>query len=282
MPRVAIVTDSGADIPSERAAAAGIRVAPLIVTFGEESFVSGVDITTEGFYERLTAPGSPFPRTAACSPEVFRAAFTECLEDGADAVLCITLGSRLSATHDAARVARDAMPGAPIHLVDSGTASMTFGQVVLMAAEAAASGADLETVVGLVEATLARARVYVALDTLENLRRGGRISAAQAAIGSVLSVKPIITVENGVVETVDRPRTRQRARARLLELLSERPIERMVVLHTQAPDVGSFADEVCRRTGLLPADVEVGLIGPVVAAHVGPGAVGAAIITQAG
>lgn len=282
MPRVALVTDSASDITFAQAAETGIRVVPLIVTFGEQSFASGVDITMDEFYERLTTPGSPFPRTAACSPDVFRATFTECLADGADAVVCVTLGSRLSATHDAARVARDAMPDAPIHLIDSGTASMTYGQVVLMAAQEAAGGADLDTVLGLIGDALARARVYVALDTLENLRRGGRISAAQAAIGSVLSVKPIITVENGLVETVDRPRTRLRARARLLDLLSERPIERMVVLHTRAPDVESFADELCLRTGVPRAEVEVGLIGPIVGAHVGPGAVGAAVITRPG
>jgi DegV family protein with EDD domain len=192
--------------------------------------------------------------------------------------MCLTVGSRLSATHASATAAREALPDAPIRIVDSGTASWSIALLALLAAEVAATGADLETVAEATGEAAARSRLYVALDTLEYLRRGGRISAAQAAIGSVLSVKPIITIEKGVVETVDRPRTRSRARARTLELLEGVPLERLVVLHTMTQDVEAYADLVADRTGLDRGAIDIRLVGPTVAPHVGPGACGVAFI----
>jgi DegV family protein with EDD domain len=124
--------------------------------------------------------------------------------------------------------------------------------------------------------------MYVALDTLEYLRRGGRISGARAAIGTLLSVKPIIKVKHGVVETIDKPRTRTKARERLLELITERPIERLSILHTVSPDVEAFRDQVLALApGLDPADVTIDLVGPSVGPHLGPGCVGAAILYRA-
>jgi DegV family protein with EDD domain len=121
-------------------------------------------------------------------------------------------------------------------------------------------------------------RMYVSLETLEYLRKGGRISGAQAAIGTFLSVKPIIAVEDGKVETADRPRTRSKSRERCIELICARPIERMAILHTMAPDVDEFRDEVIRRSGVDPATVMVSLVGPSVGPHLGPGCVGAAVL----
>jgi DegV family protein with EDD domain len=119
------------------------------------------------------------------------------------------------------------------------------------------------------------------LETLEYLRRGGRISGAQAAIGSVLSVKPIITVENGLVETADKVRTRSKARERLLELLTAKPVERLAVLHGMAPDIDAFADELARRTGVERSAVTIDLIGASVGPHLGPGAYGAVVMQRA-
>ena len=123
-------------------------------------------------------------------------------------------------------------------------------------------------------------RMYVAVETLEYLKKGGRISGAQAAIGTLLSVKPIIRVNAGVVDTVDRVRTRGKARERLIELICERPIERLAILHTISPDVEAFRDEVCRPGpgGLDPADVSISIVGASVGPHLGPGCVGAAIL----
>ncbi len=123
-------------------------------------------------------------------------------------------------------------------------------------------------------------RMYVALETLEYLKKGGRISGAQAAIGTLLSVKPIIAVKHGVVETADRVRTRAKARERVIELICQRPIERLAILHTVTPDVEGFRDEVIARApgGIDPAGVTINLVGPSVGPHLGPGCVGAAVL----
>jgi DegV family protein with EDD domain len=218
------------------------------------------------------------PRTAACSPGDFESVFRALLAGGHDAVICITVGSALSGTYTAAQIARDAMPDAPVHVIDSGSASMAIGFLVLLAAEMARRGETADAIVGEVLRRRPDTKCYIALETLEYLKRGGRISGAQAAIGSVLSVKPIITITEGRVETADKPRTSGRARQRVLELLAQRPVERAWVLHTQAPGIEAFADELAQALGLPRAVVPIGLIGPAVASHVGPGAYGAVVL----
>lgn len=280
MTGVAVVTDSAADLSPDAAAAAGISVVPLMVSFGEEQFRDGVDLSLDAFYSRLLAAGSPFPRTAACSPGDFQAVFEARLAQGAPAVVCLTVGGQLSATLAAARLAAEARPSQPVHVVDSESASMAQGLLAMLAAEAATAGEPAEDIVALLEARRSEARVFVMLETLEYLRRGGRINAAQAAIGSLLSVKPIITIRDGVVETADRPRTHGRARARLLELLTGQPLERAAVLRTEAADVDGFAGELAARAGLEREVVTIGRIGPTIGSHVGPGALGAAILLR--
>jgi DegV family protein with EDD domain len=275
---VAIVTDSASDLPADLAAQLGITVVPLLVTFGHETFHAGVDLTMHAFYDRLLAPDAPFPTTAACSPADFQAAFQRRFDEGADGVVCITVGGKLSATLKSAQLARTALADREIHVVDSNTAAASLMILAELASEAAATGASGAEIAELVERRKADSRLFFVVDTLEYLRRGGRINAAQAAIGSVLSVKPIITIDDGVVETVDKPRTFGKARARLLELLTERPVERLVVIHTRAPGVEGFAQELAAAAGVPLERVETVLIGPSVAPHVGPGAYGAAVL----
>lgn len=260
------------------AAAAGIRVVPLIVSFGQQDYLAGTEMTTEVFWQRLTEPGAPFPKTAACSPSAFQSAFRDQFEAGAEAVVCVTVGSKLSATHRSALIARETMSEPRIHIFDSATASMSQGLYVLLAAELAASGANAEAIVAELERRRPDSRLYAVLETLEYLRRGGRLSGPQAAIGSVLSVKPIITVDDGAVETADKPRTRGKARERLLELLTARPIERAVVIHGMAADIDAFARELAARAGLDAASIPVTMIGPAVGPHLGPGVYGACLI----
>ncbi len=278
MSRVAIVTDSASDLTPEQATAWGVTVVPLIVSFGDESFRAGTDLPIDEFYRRLLAPGAPFPTTAACSPGAFQQAFQSLLDAGADAVVCITVGGKLSGTNTAARIARDAMKDSPVHVIDSETATASLLLLAQVAAEASAAGASAEEIVALVKLRMADARIYFVVDTLEYLRRGGRISAAQAAIGSVLSVKPVITIADGVVETVDKPRTMGKARARLLELLTAEPVERIAVIHTQAPDVQGFTADLARAAIVPIEKVSVNLVGSSVAPHIGPGAFGAALL----
>lgn len=278
MSGVAIVTDSASDLPADQAMAAGVTVVPLLVTFGDREYRAGVDLSDDGFWDELTKPGAPFPRTAAAAPGTFRETFEQLFADGADEIVYIGVGSKLSATVASAKVARELTPDRAIHVVDSATASMGIGLLVLEAAEMARSGASAADVVAAVERRRDDIRLYVALETLEYLKRGGRISPARAAIGNVLSVKPIITLEDGVVETADRPRTRRKARARLLELLGGLEPERVAILHGRTEDIEQFATDLAAVTGFPRERMTMHLIGSSVGPHVGPGAYGAVFL----
>jgi DegV family protein with EDD domain len=276
--RVAFVTDSASDLDPARAAADGIRIVPLSVTFGEESFRAGVDLTTEQFWARMTAPDAPFPKTAAASPGEFKAIYEEVFAGGADAIVSIHVAGTLSAAIKSAEIARGLLPDREIHVVDSNGASMAEGILAYMGLEMAALGVSATEIARVLSDRASDLRMYVSLETLEYLKKGGRISGAQAAIGTFLSVKPIIAVEDGKVETADKPRTRSKSRERCIELICARPIERVAILHTLATDVDEFRDEVVRRSGVDPSTVMVSIVGPSVGPHLGPGCVGAAVL----
>ena len=281
MANIAIVTDSSADLTPEQQAAGRITVVPLTVTFGSESFAAGTELTNEAFYERLTAPGAPFPRTAAPSPAAFEAAFRAALDGGADGVLCPVLSSGMSATFANATLAARELPDGSVAVVDTKTLTLGLGLLVREVAEAALAGAELATLEALTLQLRERIRLLFGLETLEYLRRGGRIGRAQALVGSILSVKPILTVEDGTVAVADRQRTAGRVRARLLELIAAQPAERIAVLHILAPGVEAFADDVAAAAGIERSALEIGMVGPVAGSHVGPGCYGAAILLAA-
>ena len=278
MSRVAIITDSASDLPPEVAAAAGITVVPLIVSFGPETFRTNVNLTTDEFWARMIAPGAPFPTTAAASPGDFQAAYQAAFDAGADAIVCVTVSADLSGTIKSATIAAGMLPDREIHVVDSRSASMGHGMLAQIGAEMATarrSGADIAAAL---EEAKTRIDLYVALDTLEYLKRGGRISGARAAMGTMLSIKPIITVTDGFVEQAERVRTRAKARERCLELLTARPMERATVLHTTQADVEEFRLTFLERSGLDPAVVQTRTVGPSVGPHLGPGCVGAVAV----
>jgi DegV family protein with EDD domain len=282
MGKVAVVTDSASDLPKEQAQAAGITVVALLCTFGDREYKAGVDMSPDDFWRELTKPDAPFPKTAACAPGDFKEVFERLLSEGADEIVYVGVGEKLSATIASAKIARDLVGQDKIHIVDSTSASMGVGLLALLAAERAAAGASGAEIVAELEKRKGQLRLYVVLETLEYLKRGGRISPARAAIGGVLSVKPIITIENGEVETADKPRTRSKARARLLELLGQTRPERVAVLHGQAPDVDAFAIELAQATGFPKEKMTVHLVGSSVGPHVGPGAYGAVLLPADG
>ena len=281
MSRVAIITDSASDLPPEVAAAAGITVVPLIVNFGAETFRTNVDLSTDEFWARMTAPGAPFPTTAAASPGDFGAAYQAAFDGGADAIVCITVSGDLSGTIKSATLGAGLMPEREIHIVDSRSASMGHGMLAQIGSEMAAAGRSGAEIAEALEETKSRVDLYVALDTLEYLKRGGRISGARAAMGTMLSIKPIITVTDGLVEQAERVRTRAKARERCLELLTARPMERATVLHTTRADVEEFRASFLERSGLDPAVVQTRTVGPSVGPHLGPGCVGAVAVYKA-
>ena len=280
--RIAIFTDSASDMDPSEAAASGITIVPLLVNFGSESFKAGKDLSGPEFWTRMTAPDAPFPTTAASSPGEFKEAYESAFAAGAEAIVSIHVASELSGTIKSAQIARDMLPDREIHIVDSLGASMAQGILCRIGLQLAAEGRSAEEIAATLERRAPDMTMYVALETLEYLKKGGRISGPQAAIGTLLSVKPIIMLKHGAVETADRVRTRSKARERLLDLITEHPVERLSILHTQAPDVEEFRQEVLRRLpDLDPAAVSVELVGASVGPHLGPGCVGAAILYRA-
>jgi len=280
--RVAIFTDSASDLDPDLAAAEGIGIVPLLVSFGSDTFKAGVELSSADFWERMVAPDAPFPKTAASSPGEFKEAYEAAFTAGAEAIVSVHAAGTLSGTIKSAQIARDMLPDREIHVVDSLSASMAEGILARMGVELAADGRSAAEIAEVLEARTSDIVVYVALETLEYLKKGGRISGAQAAIGTLLSVKPIIRLKEGVVDTAERVRTRSKARERLIELICERPIERLAILHTVSPDVEEFRDEVvARASGLDSTDVTIGLVGASVGPHLGPGCVGAAILYRA-
>jgi DegV family protein with EDD domain len=280
MSRVAIVTDSAADLAPEELAAHDVRIVPLSVTFGSETFRAGVDLSTEAFWARMIAPDAPFPKTAAPSAGAMQEAFEACFRAGADGVVCITLSSGISATYGSAVMARNALPDRDIHVVDSRWAPYPEGMLVMLAVEMAEAGRPAAEIAETARARVPDLRAFIALETLEYLKRGGRISGARAAVGTVLSVKPIVTLSEGEIVQADRVRTRARARARLLELIAGRPAERVAIIHSMAAGIDEFADEVAASLAFERSRIVSRLIGSTIGAHVGPGAIGIAVLAR--
>ena len=251
-----------------------------LVYFGEREFKAGVDMSYEEFWRELTAPGAPFPKTAAAPPGGFKDAFESLFAQGCDEIVCVNVGSKLSATLGSAKVAREMLPERTIHIVDSESATLGQGLLVLLAAQRAREGKSGAEIVAELEQRRSTLNLYLALDTLEYLKRGGRISPARAAIGNVLSVKPIITIEDGLVETADRPRTRGKARARVLELLSGSAPDMIAVIHGQAEGIDEFADDLAKATSFPRDKTRINLVGPSVGPHTGPGVYGAVILPR--
>jgi DegV family protein with EDD domain len=272
--RVAIVTDSASDMDPARSASLGISVVPLLVTFGDETFEAGKNLSIEEFWQRMTAPDAPFPKTAACSPGSFQSTYQRLFDEGAESIVSVHVSDTLSGTIKAAQVARASMPSRDIQIVDSMSASMGEGILAEMGVQMANAGSSATEIAEALTRRRDDLHIYLALETLEYLKRGGRISGARAAIGTLLSVKPIIEVKAGQVDTADRVRTRGKARERLIELLTSRPIERLALLHTTNAGVDEFADEITKAAGLDRSAVTIDIVGASVGPHVGPGCVG--------
>jgi len=277
---VRIVTDSACDLPESVCTELGIEVVPLTIRFGDREFVDRKELSTDAFWRELQA-SSVLPETAAPSVGAFEETFRRLSDEGADAIVCINLSGRLSATMQSAQVAAKALDGEkPIEIIDSLSASMGIGNLALHAARRAREGAGITTIVQEVLDQRDRQHVFATLDTLEYLRKGGRIGGAQAMLGSMLSVKPLIQVADGVVEPAGKVRTRSKALKALVDQVPAGKVELMSVLHGQAPDLDEFLEML--RPAVPDAEVVVGTIGPVVGVHTGPRVIGVAWIQRPG
>lgn len=264
----AVVTDSTADLPDEWRARYGIEVVPLKVLFGTETFRDGVDMTNEQFFARLSA-STALPTTSAPSPGEFAAVYERLARDH-DGCISIHIGAQLSATAEAARVGASSVDGFRVEVIDSQTVSMPVAFLCQVAAERD----SLEAAVQAVNDRVPRTRVLALLDTLRYLEMGGRLSRAQAMIGTMLDLKPLLLVANAEIKPVDRVRTRSRAITRMVDYFrTEMPVESLAVMHAQAR---GEADEIAAalRQELPDIEVPVGQIGCVLGTHTGPKALG--------
>ena len=275
---VAVVTDSTADIDADLADKLGLRVVPMTVTFGDEEFISGVTLDRHGFYERLRV-SSQLPKTSQPNPVWFEEAYADAADDGAEAVVSVHLSSDLSGTFQLARRMAEAAP-IPVEVVDSRQVSGTLALSVLAAQRSAERGAGVDEVREVARTTSDAARMFFVVDTLEYLRRGGRLRRPQALVGNMLRVKPLLTIRDGEVVPLEKARTWSRALERLAAAVAEAadgaPVD-VVVTHAAAPahaaEVWSRLEDVVDIRGRSET-----LIGPVVGTHTGPGAVGVGVV----
>ncbi len=274
---IRLVTDSACDLPDEVAREFGIEIVPLTIRFGDDEFVDRRDLTPSQFWARCAA-SSTLPSTAAPAPGQFEATYTALANDGATGIVVVNMSRDLSATIQSAELAARSFTGLPVTVIDSRTVTLGLGTIVRAAARLAADGADLETVAALATDLAARSKVWGALDTLDNLKKGGRIGNARAMLASVLSIKPIIEVRDGKVEEGGKQRTRSKALAFLIDKVrSYGEVDNLAVLHADCSDVDAFVDQL---SGGKPDSVLVGQIGPVVGSHAGVGTIGVAFTTR--
>jgi DegV family protein with EDD domain len=272
-----IVTDSTCDLPEELVAEHDITVVPLYINAGSQSYLDGVDISRQELYERLPEYDPP-PTTAAPGPETFRQAYERLAAEGATEILSIHISISLSNILEVAQLAAKETSAIPVTVLDSRQLSMGLGFLVLAAARAAAAGRAMGEIVAQLKEQISRTHVFAALDTLEFLRRSGRMNWAMAGLGSLLQIKPLLKMYDGD-PTSERIRTSGRAARRLIELVSEvSPMEKLALVHTNAAERAKALWDKARHLFPQiddPLSVEV---TPVIGAHIGPGAVGFACV----
>lgn len=279
---IRIVTDSATDVPPALAEQLGIVVVPVYINIGNQSYLDGLELSRRTFFENLAAYPE-LPTTAAPASGAFTEAYNRLMTEGATEILSIHIASSLSATLNAARLGAEDAPGVPITLFDTQQITMGAGLQVLAAAEAAAAGKPIAAIVEMLETMVGRARILASLDTLEFLRRSGRVSWAQFGLGTLLQIKPVVIAHRGEVSVAARVRTRARSLDHLVELSEQfAPFERLAVLHANAPDA---AEALTKRIRHLFPDQTNAItmeITPAIGAHIGPGAVGLAFISETG
>ncbi len=276
---VHVVTDSSCDLPDGIASELDITIVPLTIRFGDEEFVDRTELSTAEFWSRCVNSDG-LPETAAPAPGQFEQAYRDAAANGASAVIVVSLSSALSATMQSAQlaaraIATDESIDLDVRVVDSRTISMGLGTIALACARSAAQGASIDDAETLAHGLVERTRVIAALDTLENLKKGGRIGNAKALLATALSIKPIIEVTDGVVEQAGKQRTRSKALAHLVDKITsyDAKIENLAVLHADCSDVDLFVDMLQQK---YDGDIVIGEIGPVIGTHGGRGTIGVA------
>lgn len=278
---VAVVTDSTVSLPDGALAEYGIRIVPLRVSLGERTAVDGVDVTAADVAAALRARVNV--TTSRPTPAEFAAMFQRCLDDGADHVVSVHLAAALSGTWESATLAAQDFGHGVVRVVDSRSTAGGLGFAVLAAAERARSGASAAEVQGAATDVVDRTRTLFYVDTLEYLRRGGRIGTASAVLATSLSVKPLLQMVEGQIVALEKVRTSSKAIARLVQLASMSAAEHQVDIVVHHVDAAPRAEQVAAQLRAAVArlgDLRVAELGPVIGAHLGPGAIGTVLVRR--
>ena len=276
---VRIVTDSSCDLPQEIADELGVVIVPLSIRFGDEELIDREELTVAEFWTRC-AGSDTLPETAAPAPGQFETAYRRLKDEGAASVVVVSLSGALSATMQSAElaarsIASDDSIDFDVRVVDSRTVTLGLGTIVLACARAGRDGRSIDEIEALATDLAQRTRVFGALDTLENLKKGGRVGNAKAMLATALSIKPIIEVAGGVVEEAGKQRTRSKALKYLVDKVKsfDGKIENLAVLHADCSDVDMFVEML---TPHYAGEIFIGEIGPVIGTHGGRGTIGVA------
>jgi DegV family protein with EDD domain len=281
MPKIALITDTDCSLPEDIAARYHIQQVPITVQFGEESFLTGVNIDDTTLFQRVDRENK-LPSTAAPSPGQFLEAYEKALAAGAESVLCFTVSSAISATYNNAVNARQLLPARDITVVDTQSLSLGQGFMVMAAAEAAQQGASKEACLARAQDVAQRIHLFAALATLKYLAMSGRVGSIAAGMASLLSIKPILTIQDGKLELLERIRTQKKAWKRAIELTAQaaggKPIERLGIVHVAAPQAAQEFEQLLRASLKCPTDILVNDLTPGLSVHTGAGLVGVACV----
>ena len=277
MSSIAVVTDSDASLPNDIAAAHDIRLVPINIHFGEETFRTGIDIDDVHLFERVDRDGE-LPTTSAPAPGQFFEAFDAALKDGYDHVLCLCVSSNVSGTYNAALMARDLVPAESVTVVDTQSISIGQGFLALEAASAAREGADLDQILARIASVRSRTTLYGALETLRYLAMSGRVGHLAAGMASLLNIKPLLTLRDGKLDMLEKVRTRRKARARLIELVADdlkgKEAERMAIIHVNALESARSFEAELRSKVPYTDEITIAEFTAGLSVHTGPGMIG--------
>lgn len=283
MSRIVIVTDTDSSLPLELIKKHNIIQVPIIIQFGDESFRDVYDITNDAIFTRIDKEGK-LPTTAAPSPGQFVEAFKQAFDSGADAVLCLNISSEMSATYTSARQAADMLPGKRIEVVDTRSLAMGQGYMVLAAIEAVASGASIEEAIAAAEDVRDRTYLFGALATLKYIAMSGRVSHLAAGMAGLLDIKPVLSLQNGKLELLEKIRTQSkswnRAIALTVEKASGRKIEKMCILNVKAPESARQFEVLLRAATQCPDEIAHVNVNPGLSIHTGVGMVAVVFVVS--